>query len=183
MAAVGIDLGTTNSAVAVLRGRPVVLENRFGNRTVPSAVGWDPDLEQLVVGIDAKNSPDLYSTVLSVKRKMGSGERVKIGPHMWLPEEVSAEILKVLKRQAEEKIGEPVTEAIITVPAYFQLAQKDATRRAGLANSLVSEFSNSWKSHPQRSWPTGHSRTRKYSCTTSGAAPSMSPSSIASPGH
>lgn len=131
MPAVGIDLGTTSSAVALLKGRPVVVEDVIGNRTLPSAVGWDPDLEHLVVGHVAKSNPDLYRTVLSIKRKMGSDERVQIGPHSWLPEQVSAEILKVLKKQVEEKTGEEVTEAIITVPAYFQLAQKAKTIEAG----------------------------------------------------
>lgn len=141
MAAVGIDLGTTNSAVAILKGRPVIVEDRMGNRTVPSAVGWDPDLEELVIGLDAKNSPDVYGTVLSIKRLMGTDERVRIGPHHWKPEEVSAQVLKLLKKQVEDKIGEPVTEAIITVPAYFTLAQKAATKRAGeLAGLTVQQL-------------------------------------------
>lgn len=131
MPAVGIDLGTTNSAVAILKGRPVIVEDRMGARTVPSAVGWDPDLEELVIGQDAKSSPEIYRTILSVKRKMGTEERIKVGPHNWKPEEVSAQILKLLKKQVEEKSGEPVTEAIITVPAYFSMAQKAATQRAG----------------------------------------------------
>lgn len=131
MTAVGIDLGTTNSAVAIMKGRPTVVEDFTGQRWIPSAVGWDPDLEELVVGIDAKLNPDIYGTVLSVKRLMGTQERVTIGPRQWLPEEVSAEVLKVLKQQVEEKTGEKVTEAIITVPAYFQMAAMAATKRAG----------------------------------------------------
>jgi molecular chaperone DnaK (HSP70) len=131
MFAVGIDLGTTNSAVAVLKGRPVIVEDNFGNRTTASAVGWDADLEELLVGQDAKENPDMYGTVLSVKRKMGTDERIAIGPHRMLPEEVSAEILKALKQQVEEKTGEEVTDAIITVPAHFQMAATAATKRAG----------------------------------------------------
>jgi molecular chaperone DnaK (HSP70) len=131
MAAVGIDLGTTNSAVAILKGRPVVVEDRMGTRTVPSAVGWDSDLDELVIGVDAKNSPEVYNTILSVKRKMGTVERIRVGPHNWLPEEVSAQVLKLLKKQVEDKTGEVVTEAIITVPAYFNMAQKAATLKAG----------------------------------------------------
>lgn len=131
MFAIGIDLGTTNSAVAILKGRPVVVEDFTGSRTLPSAVGWDPDMKKLVVGIDAKESLDLYNTVLSVKRVMGTDDRLQVGPNRWRPEEVSAEILKVLKRQVEEKTGEEVTDAVITVPAYFQMAQKAATEEAG----------------------------------------------------
>src|SRR5438128_2262889 len=112
MGAVGIDLGTTNSAVAIMKGRPTVVEDDQGNRTLPSAVGWDADLEELMVGKTAKDDPVTYKTVLSVKRKMGTTEKVRIGTRDWLPEEVSAEVLKVLKRQVEEKTGEPVTEAI-----------------------------------------------------------------------
>lgn len=131
MFAVGIDLGTTNSAVAILKGRAVIVEDITGNRTLPSAVGWDPDLEQLVLGIDAKNDPATYNTILSVKRDMGTDKRFRVGPNNWLPEEVSAEILKTLKRQVEEKTGEQVTDAVITVPAYFQMAAMAATKRAG----------------------------------------------------
>ncbi len=131
MSAVGIDLGTTNSAVAIMKGRPTVVEDDQGNRTLPSAVGWDPDLEELIVGGPAKNDPVNFKTVLSVKRKMGTKERLTVGRNAWLPEDVSAEILKVLKKQVEDKTGEPVTEAIITIPAYFQMAAIDATRRAG----------------------------------------------------
>ena len=127
----GFDLGTTNSAVAILKGRPVIVEDFMGNRTVPSAVGWDSDLNELVFGLDAKESPELYGTVLSVKRKMGSDERIQVGPHSWRPQDVSAEILKLLKRQVEERTGQSVTEAVITVPAYFQMSQMAATKEAG----------------------------------------------------
>ena len=129
--AVGIDLGTTNSAVAVMKGRSSIVEDDQGNRTVPSAVGWDQNERRFVVGVDAKEDPVTYGTILSIKRLMGTEERVQIGPRSMLPEEVSAEILKVLKQQVETKTGEPVTDAVITVPAYFQLASKAATKRAG----------------------------------------------------
>jgi molecular chaperone DnaK (HSP70) len=129
MHAVGIDLGTTNSAVAVMKGRPSIVEDEQGNRTVPSAVGWDNG--SFIVGIDPKEDPVQYGTIRSIKRLMGTQERVKIGPNSMLPEEVSAEILKVLKKQVEDKTGVPVTDAVITVPAYFQLASKAATKRAG----------------------------------------------------
>ncbi len=131
MNAVGIDLGTTNSAISIMKGRPVIVEVEMGNRTVPSAVGWDPDVEELIIGRDAKENTLLYQTVLSVKRRMGTDERSQVGPHQWLPEEVSAQILRFLKQQVEDKCGEPVTEAIITVPAHFQMAQIAATKRAG----------------------------------------------------
>jgi molecular chaperone DnaK (HSP70) len=131
MAAIGIDLGTTNSAVAIMKGRPVIVEDVTGQRTVPSAVGWDKDLEELVVGIDAKNNPDTYGTVVSIKRKMGTDARTRVGPHDWLPEQISAEILKVLKKQVEERQGEEVTEAVITVPAHFQMAAMAKTKEAG----------------------------------------------------
>lgn len=131
MFAVGIDLGTTNSAVAILKGRPVIVENDQGLRTLPSAIGWDSENSELVFGVDAKSSPDIYGTTLSGKRLMGSDEKIKVGPHLWTPQQWSAEILKQLKRQVEEKTDEEVTDAVITVPAHFAMAQKQATKEAG----------------------------------------------------
>ncbi|MDW8208539.1 MAG: molecular chaperone DnaK [Chloroherpetonaceae bacterium] len=131
--AVGIDLGTTNSVVAVIEGgEPTVIPNAEGSRLTPSAVGFTKTGERLV-GSAAKRqaviSPD--RTVLSIKRKMGTSERVTIGDKSYTPEEISAMILQKLKADAEAYLGQPVTEAVITVPAYFNDAQRTATKNAG----------------------------------------------------
>ncbi|MGN0652596.1 MAG: molecular chaperone DnaK [Gemmiger sp.] len=130
---IGIDLGTTNSCVAVLEGgRPVVIPNAEGQRTTPSVVAFTKNGERLV-GDPAKrqavtNAP---RTVSSIKRKMGSDERVPIDGKCFSPQEISAMILQKLKADAEAYLGEPVTQAVITVPAYFNDAQRQATKDAG----------------------------------------------------
>ncbi|MGO5005916.1 Hsp70 family protein [Bacillus wiedmannii] len=133
MAIVGIDLGTTNSAIAYLKnGKPEIIENKKGSRTTPSVVQKDLKGE-IIIGEDAKSGikslPD--RTVLEVKRLMGTEERVSIGEKELRPEEVSALILKYLKESVEERLGEAVTEAVITVPAYFSDSQRKATQKAG----------------------------------------------------
>jgi molecular chaperone DnaK len=132
--AVGIDLGTTNSVVAVLEaGEPVVIPNSEGARTTPSVVGFSKNAEILVGEVakrQAITNPD--RTIRSVKRHMGDKDwSVDIDGKKWTPQEVSAQILGKLKRDAEAYLGDSVTQAVITVPAYFDDAQRQATKEAG----------------------------------------------------
>ncbi|MCM1195253.1 MAG: molecular chaperone DnaK [Corallococcus sp.] len=130
---IGIDLGTTNSCVAVLEGgEPVVIANAEGNRTTPSVVGFTKDGERLV-GQVAKRQAVVNSdkTVLSIKREMGTNYSVNIDGKKYSPQEISAIILSKLKADAEAYLGEKVTQAVITVPAYFSDAQRQATKDAG----------------------------------------------------
>ena len=152
---IGIDLGTTNSVVAVIEGgEPKVIVNEEGSRTTPSVVAWDKNDEVLVGQVarrQAITNPD--KTIFSVKRFMGrrfaevknelertpytvaeaknGGAAIKVGDELMAPPAVSAKILQKLKRAAEKYLGEDVTEAVITVPAYFNDAQRQATRDAG----------------------------------------------------
>ena len=130
---IGIDLGTTNSCVAVLEGgEPVVIPNSEGSRTTPSVVGFAKDGERLVGQVakhQAVANPD--RTILSIKRDMGTDRKVHIDSKDYSPQEISAMILSKIKKDAEAYIGEPVTEAVITVPAYFTDAQRQATKDAG----------------------------------------------------
>ena len=130
---IGIDLGTTNSCVAVMEGgQPVVIVNSDGARTTPSVVGFAKNGERLI-GDSAKRqaitNPD--RTVSSIKRHMGENYKVTIDGKGYSPQEISAMILQKLKGDAESYLGEPVTEAVITVPAYFSDAQRQATKDAG----------------------------------------------------
>lgn len=130
---IGIDLGTTNSAVAVMEGgESVIIPNIEGNRTTPSVVAFTKDGERLV-GETAKRqaitNPD--RTVSSIKRHMGSDFNVKIDDKTYTPQDISAMILQKLKADAESYLGEKITEAVITVPAYFTDAQRQATKDAG----------------------------------------------------
>ncbi|MBQ4102729.1 MAG: Hsp70 family protein, partial [Oscillospiraceae bacterium] len=127
---IGIDLGTTNSCVAVIEGgEPVVIANAEGNRTTPSVVAFTKDGERLV-GQVAKNQAvsNHENTVASIKRHMGSDYKVTIGGKTFTPQEVSAMVLQKLKADAEAYLGSSVTEAVITVPAYFTDAQRQATK-------------------------------------------------------
>ncbi len=130
---VGIDLGTTNSCVAVMEGgQPVVITNPEGSRTTPSIVSFSKTGERLVGDLakrQAVSYPD--KTVRSIKREMGTDHRVSIDGKTYSPQEISAMILQKLKADAEAYLGEPVTEAVITVPAYFNDAQRQATKDAG----------------------------------------------------
>src|SRR3954470_15288171 len=129
---VGIDLGTTNSEVAVVRdGRPVVLEDN-GDPILPSVVGLGPD-GKLLVGRAARNQYVLAPerTVKSIKRRMGQDVKVKLGAQEYRPQEIAALILRPLRDRAAQQLGQPVTKAVITVPAYFNDAQRQATREAG----------------------------------------------------
>ena len=130
---IGIDLGTTNSCVAVIEGgKPVVIPNAEGQRTTPSVVAFTNNGERLV-GAPAKRQAvtNARRTVSSIKRKMGEDTRVTIDGRQYSPQEISAQILQKLKSDAEAYLGEPITEAVITVPAYFNDAQRQATKDAG----------------------------------------------------
>ncbi len=130
---IGIDLGTTNSCVAVIEGgEPVVIANAEGARTTPSVVGFGKNGERMVGQVakrQAITNPD--RTVSSIKRQMGSGYKVTIDDKKFTPQEISAMILQKLKTDAEAYLGEKVSEAVITVPAYFTDAQRQATKDAG----------------------------------------------------
>lgn len=130
---IGIDLGTTNSCVAVLEGGdPVVIPNSEGSRTTPSVVGFSKDGERLVGQVAKRQAvANPEKTVISIKRDMGSDRKIKIDDKTYSPQEISAMILSKLKQDAEAYIGEPVTQAVITVPAYFTDAQRQATKDAG----------------------------------------------------
>ena len=130
---IGIDLGTTNSCVAVMEGgEPVVIANHEGSRTTPSVVSFSKDGERMVGAVAKRQAimnPD--RTIISIKRQMGSNYKVDIDGKSYTPQEVSAMILQKLKNDAEAYLGETVTEAVITVPAYFTDAQRQATKDAG----------------------------------------------------
>ena len=130
---IGIDLGTTNSCVAVMEGgEPVVIPNPEGNRTTPSVVAFSKNGERLVGQIakrQAVTNPD--HTVISIKRDMGTNKKIKIEGDEFTPQEISAMILQKLKTDAENYLGQKVTEAVITVPAYFSDSQRQATKDAG----------------------------------------------------
>ncbi|KXB48000.1 chaperone protein DnaK [Tissierellia bacterium KA00581] len=130
---IGIDLGTTNSAVAVMEGgEPTIIANVEGNRTTPSVVAFAKNGERLV-GETAKRQAitNADRTVISIKRKMGTDYKVKIDDKDYSPEEISAMILQKIKSDVESYLGEPVTQAVITVPAYFTDSQRQATKDAG----------------------------------------------------
>ena len=129
---IGIDLGTTNSCVAVLEGGEAkVIPNAEGSRTTPSVVAFKGDDE--LVGETAKRQAvtNVKNTISSIKRKMGTNEKVEANGRMYTPEEISAKILSKLKKDAESYLGDKVTKAVITVPAYFNDAQRQATKNAG----------------------------------------------------
>src|ERR671936_724622 len=131
--AVGIDLGTTNSVVAVLEGgEPTVITNAEGARTTPSIVAFAKNGEVLVGEVakrQAVTNPD--RTIRSVKREMGTNWSIDIDGKHYTPQEISARVLMKLKRDAEAYLGEQITDAVITVPAYFEDAQRQATKEAG----------------------------------------------------
>ena len=130
---IGIDLGTTNSCVAVMEGgKPVVIANAEGVRTTPSVVAFAKNGERLVGELAKRQAvTNAEKTISSIKRHMGSDYRVTIDDKKYSPQEISAMILQKLKADAESYLGEPVTEAVITVPAYFNDAQRQATKDAG----------------------------------------------------
>ncbi len=129
----GIDLGTTNSCMCVIEGgEPVVIPNSEGGRTTPSVVGFTKD-KQRIVGVSAKRQAVINTdrTIRSIKRKMGQNFKVKIDDKEYTPPEISAMILQKMKTDAEAYLGEKITQAVVTVPAYFDDAQRQATKDAG----------------------------------------------------
>ena len=137
---IGIDLGTTNSCVAVLEGGEAkVIPNAEGNRTTPSVVAFKGDDE--LVGETAKRQAvtNVKNTISSIKRRMGTNEKVEANGRMYTPEEISAKILSKLKKDAESYLGDKVTKAVITVPAYFNDAERQATKNAGKIAGLEVE--------------------------------------------
>ncbi len=130
---IGIDLGTTNSCVAVLEGgEPVVIANAEGNRTTPSVVAFSKTGERMVGQVAKRQAvTNADRTVASIKRHMGTDYKVEIDGKKYTPQEISAMILQKLKADAEAYLGQPVTEAVITVPAYFSDSQRQATKDAG----------------------------------------------------
>ena len=137
---IGIDLGTTNSCVSVLEGgEPKVIPNSEGNRTTPSVVAFKGDDE--LVGETAKRQAvtNVKNTISSIKRFMGTDKKVEANDKKWTPQEISAKILMKLKKDAESYLGEKVTQAVITVPAYFNDAQRQATKDAGKIAGLKVE--------------------------------------------
>lgn len=133
---IGIDLGTTNSCVAVVdSGAPKILETPDGKRTVPSVVAFKGD--EIIVGESAKRQMVTNrDTISSVKRLIGTGKKVSAIGKEFTPEEVSAYILKYIKKYAEDRLGQPVSKAVITVPAYFNDAERHATKNAGTIAGL-----------------------------------------------
>ncbi|MGL4606331.1 MAG: molecular chaperone DnaK [Eubacteriaceae bacterium] len=130
---IGIDLGTTNSCVSVLEGgEPVVIPNAEGNRTTPSVVAFTKDGERLVGQVAKRQAvTNIDRTVASIKREMGTDHKTKIDDKNYTPQEISAMILQKLKADADAYLGESVSKAVITVPAYFSDAQRQATKDAG----------------------------------------------------
>ena len=130
---IGIDLGTTNSCVAVMEGgEPVVIANAEGGRTTPSVVAFSKNGERMVGQVAKRQAvTNADRTVSSIKRHMGTDYKVAIDDKKYTPQEISAMILRKLKADAEAYLGQPVTEAVITVPAYFNDAQRQATKDAG----------------------------------------------------
>jgi molecular chaperone DnaK len=130
---IGVDLGTTNSAIAVMEGNDVtVITNAEGERITPSVVGFSKTGERLVGRIakrQAITNPD--RTISSIKRRMGTDYKAKIDDKEYTPQEISAMILQKMKADAESYLGEEITQAVITVPAYFTDAQRQATKDAG----------------------------------------------------
>ena len=171
---IGIDLGTTNSCVAVLEGgEPVVIPNSEGARTTPSVVAFK-DGERMVGTIAKRQAiTNPTRTISSIKREMGTNHKVSIDGKEYTPQEISAMILQKLKADAESYLGEKITQAVITVPAYFTDAQRQATKDAGrIAGLEVLRIINE---------PTAASLayglikriTRRSWCTTWAAAPLM----------
>src|SRR4030042_435398 len=138
---VGIDLGTSTSLVAAIKdGKPTLILNERGKTLTPSVVGFS-ETGELLVGEAAKNQAIAHPdrTVSSIKRIMGTNQRVTLGGKEYTPQEVSALILAKLKRDAEGYFGQPISEAVITVPAYFTDAQRQATKDAGEIAGFVVE--------------------------------------------
>ena len=161
---IGIDLGTTNSAVAVLEGnQPKIITNPEGNRTTPSVVAFKDG--EIQVGEVAKRqaitNPD---TIVSIKRHMGEANyKVKVGDKEYTPQEISAMILQYIKKFSEDYLGEPVKDAVITVPAYFNDSQRQATKDAGkIAGLNVQRIINEPTALPWLMAWTKATRTKRF---------------------
>lgn len=129
---IGIDLGTTNSCVAVMEGgEAVVIPNPEGNRTTPSVVAFNKDGERLVGEVAKRQAITNPNTIQSIKRKMGTNQKVSVEGKDYTAPEISAIILQKLKADAESYLGETVSQAVITVPAYFNDSQRQSTKDAG----------------------------------------------------
>ena len=129
----GIDLGTTNSVACLIQdGKPVIIRDAADSTTLPSVVGFDQD-GQLLVGQEARNQALLAPerTVKSIKRQMGDETTVKLGEQEYSPQEISAMLLRTLKDRAQQSLGRPLSKAVITVPAFFNDKQRQATHEAG----------------------------------------------------
>src|SRR6266487_276580 len=177
--AVGIDLGTTNSVVAVLEGgEPAVIANAEGSRTTPSVVAFAKNGEVLVGEVAKRQAvTNVDRTIRSVKRQMGTDWSVNIDGKKFTPQQISAFVLQKLKRDAEAYLGEKINDAVITVPAYFSDAQRQATKEAGqIAGLNVLRIINepTWAAAPstcpcsrsaRASW-----RSRRPAATTTSAA-------------
>jgi molecular chaperone DnaK len=198
---IGIDLGTTNSVVAIMEGgEPKVIPNEEGARTTPSVVAWDRKGEILVGQVarrQAITNPE--NTVYSIKRFMGrrfsevqderrrvpynlvesktGGPDVSIDGKGWTPPEISAKVLQKLKRAAEKYLGETVTEAVITVPAYFNDAQRQATKDAGRIAGLEVKRIVNEPTAAALAYGLDKKTDELVASTTSAAAPSTSPCS------
>ncbi|AGR40998.1 molecular chaperone DnaK [Spiroplasma taiwanense] len=136
---IGIDLGTTNSCVAVMEGgQPMVLENPEGQRTTPSVVAFK-NSDIIIGGAAKRQAVTNPNTAISIKRDMGTSKKVNLEGKDYTPEQISAEILRYLKKYAEDKIGSKITKAVITVPAYFNDSQRKATKDAGKIAGLEVE--------------------------------------------
>ncbi|MEI3014976.1 MAG: Hsp70 family protein [Ruthenibacterium lactatiformans] len=176
---IGIDLGTTNSCVAVIEGgEPVVIANAEGARTTPSVVAFSKDGERMVGQVakrQAITNPD--RTIASIKRDMGTDYKVNIDGKNYTPQEISAMILQKLKADAEAYLGDKVTEAVITVPAYFTDAQRQATKDAGKIAGLDVKRIINEPTAAALAYGIDKETTRRSWSTTWAAAPSTSPSS------
>lgn len=178
--AVGIDLGTTNSVVSVLEGgEPTVIANAEGGRTTPSVVAFAKSGEPLVGEVAKRQAvTNVERTIRSVKRHVGTDWNIQIDDKKYTSQEISARVLQKLKRDAEEYLGETVTDAVITVPAYFNDSQRQATKEAGeIAGLNVRRIINE---PTAAALPTAWRRARRTSASwssTSVAARSTSPCS------
>ena len=178
--AVGIDLGTTNSVVAVLEGgEPTVIANAEGSRTTPSVVAFAKNAEVLVGEVAKRQAvTNVDRTIRSVKRHMGTDWSVNIDGKKFTAQQISAFILQKLKRDAEAYLGEKITDAVITVPAYFSDAQRQATKEAGADRGPQRPAHHQRADRCGARLPPGQGRGRPPSwSSTSAAAPSTCPCS------
>ena len=176
---IGIDLGTTNSCVAVMEGgKPTVIANAEGERTTPSIVAFTKTGDRLV-GEPAKRQAvtNADRTIRSIKREMGTDYKVDIEGKKYSPQEISAMILQKLKGDAENYLGEKVTEAVITVPAYFNDAQRQATKDAGKIAGLDVKRIINEPTAAALAYGLDNEKEQRSWYTTLEAVPSMFPSS------